>query len=82
MENLDSLPAEKLLELYQKIQAHPRIMAKELNLSVRDAKYYKNYAINKYTAIQCRLEGKIAEAIKYEDICDIIYGQMSLSANW
>jgi hypothetical protein len=82
MENLDSLSSEKLLELYQKIQSHPRIMAKELGLSVRDAKQYKAYAINKYTAMNCRTKGEIQAAMKYEDICDLIYGRMSKNARW
>ncbi len=41
-----------------------------------------NYAINKVTAIGLRLAGNIAEAQKYEEICEDIYETLPVWANW
>lgn len=40
------------------------------------------YLWNKLTAMQCRLDGKIQTAIKYEEICDRIYAQLPEAAKW
>jgi hypothetical protein len=42
----------------------------------------RNYLWNKVTAMTCREEGKIAEALMYEDICDKIYKQLPHKIRW
>ncbi len=54
-----------------------RSLANRLNLSghgaVQVANAFSNYAWNKATAMKLRKEGNIANALTYEQICDIIY---------
>jgi 5-formaminoimidazole-4-carboxamide-1-beta-D-ribofuranosyl 5'-monophosphate synthetase len=80
--NLDSMSSDLLQSLYLETHYHPRIWAKKLNLSVRDCKHYSNYAINKTIAIEARIAGDIKNALKYENICENIYGYMSKSGRW
>lgn len=40
------------------------------------------YAINKSTAMGLRLEGKIAEAVKYEADCDLAYERLPVDVRW
>lgn len=40
------------------------------------------YAWNKHTAIELRKEGKIAEAMKYEAICERIYSELPKHVKW
>lgn len=54
-----------------------RALAKKLGLSgegsAKLASAFSNYAWNKNTAIDCRKNGNINSALKYEEICDSIY---------
>ena len=43
--------------------------------SLKAARALWSYALNKHTAVEIRREGRINDAIKYEDICDRIYKQ-------
>jgi hypothetical protein len=82
MFNLDAMNNQELLDLYLEIENHPHITAKKLQMTVKDVKNIKHYAINKRVAIICRLEGKIEEALKYENICEKIYNELSNDAKW
>lgn len=57
-----------------------RRLANMLGLSGRGsakiANLFSGYAWNKVTAIELRLDGNIAEAMRYEAICDRIYSQI------
>lgn len=82
MLNLDSMSQGELRTMFLDISEHPRKEAKYLHLSVKDAKHYKNYSMNKIVAIDARMAGNIQIAQKYETICENIYNQMSDSAKW
>lgn len=41
-----------------------------------------NYAVNKRTAMRCRLRGDIVGATNYETICDHIYASLPAFARW
>lgn len=41
-----------------------------------------NYAINKATAIDCRLRGDTQAALVYEQICDLIYERLPRDVRW
>lgn len=41
-----------------------------------------NYASNKATAIQCRLNGLLRTALSYEAICDRIYDGLPKDVRW
>ena len=41
-----------------------------------------NYAVNKITAMQLRLKGKIEQAQVYEGICERIYADLPDFARW
>ena len=50
--------------------------------SAQKATDLSSYAWNKTTAISCRKKGDIETALKYERICDSIYGSMDKSIKW
>jgi hypothetical protein len=81
--NLDAMGKQELIELATIIGhgVRPIAQARQLFLGrtdgiVRQAKNIRCYCWNKATAMQCRLDGKIQEATKYEEICDRIYASM------
>lgn len=43
--------------------------------STKAANAFSNYAWNKWTAINCRKNGMINDALNYERICDKIYSE-------
>lgn len=49
---------------------------------VRATKDLGNYAVNKATAMRCRLDGGINTALIFEDICDTIYDRLPEYAKW
>lgn len=75
--NLDAeTDVEKLREFWKKHEGGKRL--KDLFPSGGEGtknatSELANYAINKLTAIQCRLEGKIQEANEYDRVCDLVY---------
>lgn len=80
--NLDCMEADELREFwlstirYTKNEQHAK--ARELFPSrrsgyVRVTASLGNYALNKATAIGCRLRGDMGEALKYDQICDRIH---------
>jgi len=42
----------------------------------------RNYLINKKVAYELRVNGRIKDAVKYEDICDKIYKELPVEAKW
>lgn len=46
------------------------------------ARSVRNYLWNKLTAMDCRVEGKIQEALQYEAICNRIYATLPDNARW
>lgn len=76
--NLDCMSAEDLWLFWKEHHRPSRASARAL-FPDRPEGYIKAtvklscYASNKATAIQLRLDGKIADAQKYEQICDAIY---------
>jgi len=78
LDNLDSVTIEYLWKLYKEIDSNVRVSAKKYGLTVRDAKSYRAYAVNKATAMTCRIEGEINTALEYERICDRLYNQMTV----
>lgn len=89
--NLDCMEVEELRAFwlsttkYTKGKQHAK--ARELFPSRRDG-YVKvteglgHYAINKASAMRCRLRGDIGEALKYEQICDRIHLWLPLWARF
>ena len=65
---------DELMELWSKINAHPRIAAKRMKTSVKLAKRLKNMAANKAAYLRCKAEGKDLEATKYLDIFNRLAG--------
>ena len=82
MLNLDCISNTELLDLYDEFNSHIRTSAKKYTITVKDAKNLKHYAINKYTAIECRKIGRIETAMIYESICEKIYSKLSDSSKW
>jgi hypothetical protein len=85
--NFDGMWEDDLMAWYKKHYNGGRKLAAEL-FPDKPAGYVKTmktaacYAINKATAMKCRKEGKITEALKYEQICDDIYGRLPDYAKW
>lgn len=85
--NLDSMSEKELMAFWMKYQNHQkRTDAKAL---VGDRKGYTRlaaqlgaYAINKATAMGCRLKGDISAALVYEQICDNIYKKLPADLRW
>jgi len=46
------------------------------------AGHIRNYAVNKYVAMQCRTAGRVGAAIVYERICDMIYSKLPDDLRW
>jgi hypothetical protein len=73
------MPISDLEDLWFCIQQHPRKEAKGLNVSVRDAKHIKNYAINRIMALSLK---ESERAGIYTQICDNIMQKMSPEIRW
>lgn len=80
--NLDSESADDLWEFWKRTNSiRPIAFARQLfprheKGYVRATKKLGHYAVNKATAVQCRLNGHINSAIMYEHICDYIYREL------
>jgi len=82
--NLDSMTHDELVQFASEFIGHgvrPISAARELFPDrtrgiVRATIDLRNYAWNKATAIQCRLDGKVGAALMHEGICDRIYSHM------
>ena len=48
----------------------------------RHTRNVRNYCWNKLTAMACRKDGRINDAMKYEFICDRIYLELPAVAQW
>lgn len=89
--NLDCMEIDDLREFwlstFERANGEQYKKARELFPSRRSG-YVKittslgSYAINKATAMRCRLRGEIGEALKYEQICDRIHLWLPLWATW
>lgn len=80
--NLDDMSKEQLILFYQYAEFHQRSFSNHLGVSVDALKNLKRYAINKSTAMSCRLDGSIKEAMEYEEICDKIYSKLPDELRW
>jgi hypothetical protein len=86
--NLDAMPMDVLWEFWKHTNSvRPISFARQLFRNapkgyVRATKDLGNYASNKATAMQCRLDGKINSALMYEEICDRIYDGLPDYARW
>jgi hypothetical protein len=85
MENLDGMTSEELREFY--VKSCERKFALSLfpdkpSGYVKATRLFGAYAINKLCAVTARLEGGIATAITYEDICERIYNDLPEFAKW
>ncbi len=80
--NLDAMDHDELMEFWMKHQRGRR--RKDLGLSgpgsVNTTGDLACYAVNKATAITCRLRGDINAAVIYEGIADRIYSRLPDSA--
>lgn len=86
--NLDSMDYDELSDFWMSTNSvRPMKKAREL-FPDRPTGYLSatkglgHYAINRATAIRCRKEGKIPEALKYEEICGVIYKSLPDYAKW
>jgi len=91
MTNLDAMTTDELQELIAKIGngVRPIAAARQLFADAPSATGivhacigYRNYAWNKLTATQLRLDGKVNSALSYEAICDRIYAELPAWAKW
>lgn len=89
--NLDAMSYDELWQFWKDCGMSsvlcPRIIARAIFPEqpkgyVSTAKTLSHYAVNKATAMKCRLEGKIPAALVYEDICDKIYSDLPEYAKW
>lgn len=85
--NLDCMDKDELTNLWSEIHYHPIIEARKLFPDkfkgyVSVTQNLGCYAINKATAISCRLRGDIPSALKYETVCDNIYKELPAVARW
>lgn len=84
--NLDAMSQADLMDFWMKYSRSKRKDAKAL---VGERKKYisitqdlASYAVNKATAMQCRLRGTIDTADMYERICDKIYDRLPVDLRW
>lgn len=85
--NLDAMPLFELQAFWVKYHRGTRKLAAELIGDKRPgyttlANKLAAYALNKACAMQLRLEGKISQAVTYEEGCDIIYSQIPDDLRW
>lgn len=85
--NLDAMPLFELQAFWAKHHWGTRKSAEELIGDKRPgyttlASKLAAYALNKSCAMQLRLEGKIPQAVTYEEACDIIYAQLPEDLRW
>jgi hypothetical protein len=85
--NLDAMSADDLMKFWSRYHRATRKDAAELIGDKRPG--YTNlaatlaaYAVNKSTAMTCRLEGKIQSAKIYEDAADMIYAGLPEDLRW
>ncbi len=85
--NLDAMSREELWALYERLSQHPVLEARKRFPDrqqgyVSAARNLMHYAANKATAMKLRLAGKIADALRYEAICERLYGELPDFARW
>ena len=85
--NLDATDIDDLRAFHDRLRKHLVAEARTLFPDrpqgyLRAARTLKNYAANKATAMGLRLAGKIADALRYEAICERLYGQLPDFARW
>ena len=85
MTNLDHESPENLMLLWKTHQGgrnYKQLFPQGGKGTKTAAKDIANYAINKETAIRCRIKGDIQSAQIYEGICDKIYNGLPAFAQW
>lgn len=85
--NLDATDKDDLWTLHERLRKHLVAEARKLFPErpegyLRAARTLKHYAANKATAMGLRLAGKIADALRYEAICERLYGELPDFARW
>ncbi len=85
--NLDAMTPDDLWEIHNRLHQHPVLEARKLFPEkpqgyVAAAHTLKNYCANKAVAMKLRLEGRIAVALRYEAICERLYGELPDFARW
>ena len=83
--NFDAMSAEELMEFWAKHKSgrdYRELFPDGGKGSKTAAADLANYAINKATAMQCRIKGDIPTALMYEGICDRIYDRLPAMARW
>jgi hypothetical protein len=83
--NLDCMSSDELMEFWMRHQNgrnSKQLFPKIGSGSIRSTRSLANYAANKSTAMQCRINGDIAGAQMYESFCERIYLSLPTSARW
>lgn len=85
--NLDCLTCGELMDFWFKYNKPKRKEAQELigdkrKGYIRITQNLAYYALNKGTAINCRLNGQINVAAMYERICETLYANIPNNLKW
>lgn len=85
--NLDAMTADELMSFWGRYRFGERAACAELIGDKRKgytllAGNLGAYAINKATAMACRVRGDIPAALIYEKICDHIYDDLPDDCRW
>jgi hypothetical protein len=84
--NFDSMTQEELRNFWAKWHVTTKKKAIVVTGERKDARQIMEtlacYAINKSCAIGLRLEGKIEQALTYEQACDLQYEKLPVEARW
>lgn len=85
--NLDAMDQEELWALHRRLSEHLVAEARKLFPEqpqgyVAAACYITHYVANKAIAMELRAAGEIADALRYEAICDRLYTELPRFARW
>jgi hypothetical protein len=87
--NLDAMETKELLQFWVKhrlgINAHllfPDSDSANLLADGQAAHKLSEYALTKVAAVNCRRRGDIAQALRWEALCDTIYADLPARARW
>jgi len=82
--NLDAMEHEDLMRFWQRHQdgRNRHFLLSKGNGSRKIVADLARYAANLATAMRCRLDGNIQNAMKYEAICESIYNKLPEAARW
>jgi len=84
--NFDAMNQEELRAFWSKWHVTTNRKAVEFLGARVDARTtmetLANYAINKSTAMGLRIEGRISEAMRYEEHCELAYDRLPADVRW